>query len=169
MRKLTSRIPLDFWCVEPWCVMVATYDRHEIRFVYPENWELSEEYQSADTHCVTLQSPGSGFWMLQALRTSKSLELLAAEALRSVKQEFGDVEVVRVEEELEGTPAVGYDLLFYCLDFIVDSKVRSFSVEGRSYVLLWQAEDKEFDAISPVFAAITAELAQPGQAEQSNV
>ena len=107
MRNLTDRIPLDFWSVELRCAMVATYDRHEISFVYPENWELSEEYQSADTHCVTLQSPGSGFWMLQAVRTSKSPELLAAEALRSVKQEFGDVEVVRVEEELEGTPAGG--------------------------------------------------------------
>ncbi|MHB8973501.1 MAG: hypothetical protein ACYC3X_28085 [Pirellulaceae bacterium] len=138
--------------------MVATYDQHEISFVYPENWELREEYQSADTHCVTLQSPGSGFWMLQAVRTAKSPELLAAEALRSVKQEFGDVEVVRVEEELEGTQTVGYDLLFYCLDFIVSAKVRSFAVEGRSYVLLWQAEDTEFNAISPVFAAITASL-----------
>ncbi len=138
--------------------MVATYDRHEIRFVYPENWELREEYQSAETHCVTLQSPGSGFWMLQAVQTAKSPELLAAEALRSVKQEFGDVEVVRIEEELEGIPAVGYDMLFYCLDFVVSSKVRSFASDGRSYVLLWQAEDTEFSAISPVFSAITASL-----------
>ncbi|MHB0955101.1 MAG: hypothetical protein ACYC6N_20190 [Pirellulaceae bacterium] len=138
--------------------MVATYDRHEIRFVYPENWTLNEEHQDADTHCVTLQSPASGFWMLQAFRPPQMPELLAAEALRSVKQEFQDVEATSVEEELEGTPTVGYDLLFYCLDFIVDSKVRSFSIDGRSFVLLWQAEDKEFDALSPVFSAITASL-----------
>ncbi len=143
--------------------MVATYERHGISFAYPDNWEFSEEYQGADTHCVTLQSPGSGFWMLQFLQTSKSPELLAAEALHSVKQEYGDVEVVRVEEEIEGTHSVGYDLSFYCLDFIVSSRVRSFAFGNRTFVLLWQAEDTEFDKISPVFLAITTSLLNPSR------
>jgi hypothetical protein len=138
--------------------MVATYDRHEIRFAYPENWVLSEEYQGSDSHCVTLQSPGSAFWMLQAVASSKSIESLATETLRSVKQEYGDVEVLRVEEAIEGTPSVGYDLYFYCLDFLVSSQIRCFSRHDRSCVLLYQAEDSEFDRMRPVFAAITASL-----------
>ena len=141
--------------------MVATYDRHGICFVYPDNWEFSEEFQDADTHCVTLQSPGSGFWMLQAFETTKTPVLLAAEALSSIKQEYDDIEVVQVEEEIEGIRAVGYDLLFYCLDFIVSARVRSFSLDTRSFVLLWQAEDKEFEKIAPVFAAITTSLLSP--------
>lgn len=143
--------------------MVATYDRHGIRFVYPENWEFSEEFHDADSHCVTLQSPGSGFWMLQALQTTKSPDLLAAEALRSVKQEYEEVEVARVDEEIEGVRSVGYDLVFYCLDFIVSSSVRSFSLDDRRFLLLWQAEDKEFQKISPVFAAITMSLLNPAK------
>jgi hypothetical protein len=143
--------------------MVATYDRHGISFVYPDNWEFSDEFQGADIHCVTLQSPGSGFWMLQALQTEKSPELLAAETLHSVKQELEDIEVVHVEEDIEGTHSVGYDLLFYCLDFIVSAKVRSFSLDGRTYVLLWQAEDNEFERISPVFSAITTSLLNPSK------
>jgi hypothetical protein len=143
--------------------MVATYDRHGISFVYPENWQFSEELQGADTHCVTLQSPGSGFWMLQALHTTKSPELLAAEALRSVKQEYEDVEVARVDEQIEGTQCVGYDLFFYCLDFVVSSRVRSFSLDDRTCLLLWQAEDTEFEKIGPVFAAITASLLSPAK------
>jgi len=144
-------------------VMVATYDRHGISFVYPENWAFSEESQDADSHCVMLQSPGSGFWMLQLLQTAKSPEILAAEALHSVEQEYDDIEVVRVEEEIEGVRSVGYDLLFYCLDFIVSSRVRSFSVDRHSFVLLWQAEDQEFEKTSPVFAAITASLLSPAK------
>lgn len=138
--------------------MVATYDRHEIRFVYPDNWELSEEYQGSDSHCVTLQSPGSAFWMLQAVTSSKSLESLATETLRSVKQEYGEVEVLRVDEDIEGIPSLGYDLYFYCLDFLVSSKIRCFTRFDRSCVLLYQAEDTEFDRMLPVFAAITASL-----------
>jgi hypothetical protein len=146
--------------------MVATYDRHGIRFAYPENWELSEDYQGADSHCVTLQSPQSGFWMLQALETTKSADMLAAEALQSVKQEYGEVEVVRVDEEIEGTWSVGYDMLFYCLDFIVSAKVRSFLLEHRRYVLLWQAEDNEFEHLDAVFSAITASLLNPAKLPQ---
>jgi hypothetical protein len=138
--------------------MVATYDRHEIRFAYPDNWELSEEYQGSDSHCVTLQSPGSAFWMLQAVAAPKSIERLATESLRSVKQEYGDVEVVRVQEEIEGTPSIGYDLYFYCLDLLVSSQIRCFTLNNRSCVLLCQAEDTEFDRTRPVFAAITASL-----------
>lgn len=142
-------------------IMVATYDRHGIRFAYPENWTLSEDYQGADSHCVTLQSPHSGFWMLQALETTKSADLLAAEALRSVKQEYGDVEVVRVEEQIDGLQSVGYDMTFYCLDFIVSAKIRSFLRAQRKYVLLWQAEDAEFEHLQAIFSAITASLLNP--------
>jgi len=138
--------------------MVATYDRHEIRFAYPDNWVLSEEYQGSDSHCVTLQSPGSAFWMLQAIAADKSNESLATETLRSVKQEYGDVEVVRTEEDIQGKPSIGYDLHFYCLDFIVSAQIRCFTLNERSCVLLYQAEDMEFDRIAPVFAAITASL-----------
>ncbi len=141
--------------------MVATYDRHGIRFAYPENWELSEDYQGSGSHCVTLQSPNSGFWMLQALQTAKSADLLAAEALQSVKQEYGDVEFVRVDEQIEGTQSVGYDLAFYCLDFVVSAKIRSFLLEQRKYVLLWQAEDGEFEHLHAVFLAITVSLLNP--------
>lgn len=141
--------------------MVATYDRHGVRFAYPDNWTLSEDYQGASSHCVTLQSPESGFWMLQVLETTRSADLLAADALQSVKQEYGDVEVVRVDEQIEGTRSVGYDMTFYCLDFIVTAKIRSFQLDRRKYVLLWQAEDGEFDHLHAVFSAITASLLNP--------
>ena len=88
----------------------------------------------------------------------------AAAALREAKGSGRVIPVsVRVEEEIEGTHSVGYDLLFYCLDFIVSSRVRSFSFENRTFVLLWQAEDKEFDEISPVFSAITTSLLNPSK------
>ena len=138
--------------------MAATYDRHGITFLYPENWHVNEEAPHAHTHCVTLQSPGSGFWMLQAFQTGESPERLASEALRSIKQEYSDIEVERVEEDIAGVTAIGYDLQFYCLDFVVSSSVRSFTLADRVFVLLWQAEDTEFDQISRVFSAISTSL-----------
>ncbi len=111
--------------------MVATYNRFGVRFLYPDNWKVQEEKPQPQTHCVTLQSPGSGFWMLQLLQTSESPERVAAEVLRSFKQDYDELEVSRVDEDIQGTPSVGYDLHFYCLDFIVSSNVRSFSLFDR--------------------------------------
>ncbi len=140
--------------------MVATYDRFGVRFLYPENWTVQEENPQPQTHCVTLQSPGSGFWMLQIMQTSQSPERLAAEVLHSFKQDYDEIEVSRVDDEIQGTPSVGYDLQFYCLDFVVSSTVRSFPLIDQVCVLVCQAEDNEFERIGPVFDAITTSLLQ---------
>jgi hypothetical protein len=138
--------------------MVATYDRGGISFVYPDNWVVSEESPQSFAQCVTVQSPGSGFWMVQVFQTDETPERLAEAALFSIEQDYDEIEVTRVEEDIEGTAAIGYDLHFYCLDFIVCSKVRSFSLAARTFVLVYQAEDNEFDRIGLVFSAMTASL-----------
>lgn len=138
--------------------MVATYERHGIRFLYPDNWTVQEDEALPGVHCVTLQSPGSGFWLLQVLRSPQSPKRLADETLSSVKQDYDEVEVDTADEEIFGISLTGYDLQFYCLDFVVSAHVRSFSLGDRSCVLLSQAEDSEYDEIAPVFSAITTSL-----------
>ena len=147
--------------------MVATYNRYGIRFLYPENWTVHEESPQPQTHCVTLQSPGSGFWILQVLQTQQPPRKLAAEVLHSVRQDYDDVEAVDVQEDIDGMSSVGYDMQFYCLDFVVSSNVRSFSLLNRSYVLLFQAEDNEFQEMAPVFQAITTSLIQEARKQES--
>ena len=140
--------------------MVATYDRCGIRFLYPDNWKVQEDNPQPHAHCVTLQSPGSGFWMLQMLEPRESLDRLASDVLDSVQQEYEEVEIVPAGEDVEGTSLAGYDMQFYCLDFVVRAKVRSFSLADHACVLLFQAEDSEFEKIGLVFSAITASLIQ---------
>jgi len=143
--------------------MVATYDRHGIRFLYPDNWTVQEDSPEPHAHCVTLQSPGSGFWMLQILDSAVSLERLASEAMESIQQDYEEVEVVAADEDIAGTALSGYDLHFYCFDFLISANVRSFSLGDHPCVLLSQAEDGEFAKIAPVFTAITASLIQEYQ------
>jgi hypothetical protein len=138
--------------------MVATYDRHGIRFLYPENWELQEDQPEPAACCITLQSPGSGFWMLQVLESPQAPERLASEALQSIQQDYEDIEIVPACEEVRGSELGGFDLQFYCLDFLVCAHVRSFQLGNRSCVLLSQAEDSEYEQIAPVFLAITCSL-----------
>ncbi len=140
--------------------MVATFNRHGIRFLYPDNWKLQEDSPQPNSHCVTLQSPNSGFWMLQILDAAEPAEQLAKKALESVQQEYENVDVQAVEDDIEGTKLAGYNLQFYCLDFVISAQIRTFPLEERTCVLLFQAEDSEFEKTAPVFAAITTSLLQ---------
>lgn len=138
--------------------MVATYDRQGISFLYPQNWQVTEDGSPTGDRCVTLQSPDSGFWMLQVFDTSRSPTRLAAEALRSIKQEYGEVEVTQLDEWMEGTPLTGYDIQFFYLDFVIRCQIRSFPLGTHHCVILCQAEDGEFDELEQVFTAITTSL-----------
>jgi len=144
--------------------MVGTYDRHGIQFFYPENWKIQENRSGRDSHCVTLQSPESGFWMLHVYESRESLERLASEVKQSLQKEYQEVDVEPAVESIGGISMGGYDLQFYCLDFVVTARVRSFLLDGRACVLLSQAEDAEFDRIAPVFTAITTSLLQEADA-----
>ncbi|MFO7908149.1 MAG: hypothetical protein ACQESR_01305 [Planctomycetota bacterium] len=146
--------------------MVATYDRNGIRFCYPENWKIQEDEPKPDEYCVTLQSPGSGFWMLHVFESVESLQRLAAEVKQSIQREYEEADVEAVKDHIEGTPLPGYDLQFCCLHFVVSAAVRSFSLGDRTCVLLSQAEDSEFEQMAPVFSAITTSLIQ--EANSSN-
>ncbi|MBM4091794.1 MAG: hypothetical protein FJ276_20560 [Planctomycetes bacterium] len=138
--------------------MTASFDRHGIAFQYPANWRVSDERVTSRVHCVTLQSPGSGFWMLQVVPRGEAIDGLVDQIIRSVQQEYEEVEMLRVEELIGATPATGFDLHFFCLDLLVCAQIRSFVLPGKTCVLLCQAEDHEFDRIAPVFLAITVSL-----------
>ena len=131
-------------------------DRQE--YEGPTSEELQEETPEPDVHCVTLQSPGSGFWMLQVMEGEAPLQHLAKEAVQSVQQDYEEVEVDEAQEDLEGVSLGGYDLQFYCLDFLVSARTLAVRAANQTYLMIWQAEDREFTELEPVFRAITTSL-----------
>lgn len=138
--------------------MTGKFDVAGTSFSYPENWTVTEEEGASPNRCVTLQSPESGFWMLQVYDESLTPEEVSAQVLRSVRQEYEDVEITEVHQSFEATETVGYDLEFYYLDFVIAARVRSFELPGHTCAVLCQAEDREFDRSWPVFQAITTSL-----------
>ena len=100
----------------PLCdVMVATYDRHGISFVYPENG-IQREPGRPIRHGVKLRVRGSGSGCCSY--SNASLRESGGEALQSVKQEYDDIEVVRVRRENRRSPLRGIRLLFYCSTYV---------------------------------------------------
>ncbi len=138
--------------------MTATYESFGIRFLYPENWCITDEQLDEWPRSVSVQSPSGAYWELQVYPSRISPSRLTKQALEAMKQVYADIESKPVTEELGTINAKGYDLDFFCLDFLVTSRIRCFWVGSRTCLLTCQAESREFDGQQPVFAAITKSL-----------
>jgi hypothetical protein len=82
----------------------------------------------------------------------------AQEAVTGLREAYEDVESEEVLEKIGPADAVGYNLDFIYLDFIVRAEVRSFDLGPRTVVVLCQAESREFEQLAKVFRAITLSM-----------
>ena len=138
--------------------MSARYENFGVRFLYPENWGIVDEDASNWPRTVTVQSPDSGFWALHVYSPAQENVDLASDLLKSMRTEYEEIETETITETINDVEFVGYDLNWYCLDFIVTAQIRSFTIGDNSYLVLCQAESREFDELLQVFKAITHTL-----------
>jgi hypothetical protein len=85
-----------------------------------------------------------------------------------MREEYEGLETLEVSERLAGVDSSGCDMCFYCLDFLVNARVLATRALGKTLLILWQAEDREFDQLEPVFRAITISLLQSRKVRGTN-
>ncbi len=138
--------------------MPAVYEKMGIRFMYPDNWTLDEEEALHGNQSVSVYSPQGAFWSIALHPAAADPGELAVAALRTLKAEYEDTEAEVASEQIGGRPLSGYDLNFFYLDFTNTALIRSFRTPEATCLVLCQAEDREFEALAPVFRAITTSL-----------
>ena len=143
--------------------MSAVYENFGLSFMYPENWQLSDESGDVDAgpKTVTVNSPGGGFWTVHVYEPAVEPQHLADQFRLTMEGEYEGLESLPIAEEIGQATVTGYDMDFYCLDFVVTAQVRSLRVGKRTYVLSCQAETREFEKVSPVFQAMNYSLLNP--------
>ena len=141
--------------------MTALYDNLGIRFQYPENWQLAQEVAEGSPCEVLVETPGGGFWSVLVYPGTSDPDQLAAETLRTMRGEYEDLEAEPFVDVIGDFKADGFEMHFYCLDFVVTSRVLAFRHEDRTLLVLYQAETSEFDQLEQVFRAVTFSLQQP--------
>jgi hypothetical protein len=137
--------------------MPATYDKAGLTFQYPDNWEVADDTDDMP-RTISIQSPSGAFWSVDLHPFSVDTDYLLEQMLAAMQAEYEDIEVDRVEDETVGAASLGYDLTFYCLDFLVACQIRCFRHGHAVYVMTYQAEDREFDQLKDVFRAITTSM-----------
>lgn len=139
--------------------MVAHYEKYGVHFLYPENWTVSEE-DSRWPREVTVESPSGGFWALHIYSPPQDPLALADDVVGALKTEYDPVEAQEAAEQLGNITAEGYDLSFFYLDLLITCHTRSFTHGDKTFVLITQAEDRDYEQLEPVFRAITVSLVQ---------
>ncbi len=140
--------------------MPAIYDHIGVRFLYPENWSITDEDEEGWPRTVTLQSQQTGFWSLHVYPAGQEVRPVVKELIEAMQTEFDDIEVLPAKETIGDIDAKGVDLAFFYLDLLVEAKIRSLKTPSATLVWLYQAESREFEAMEPVFQAIATSLLQ---------
>lgn len=140
--------------------MSATYNKLGVRFLYPENWELTESDPHDEPRTISVQSESGAFWSISLYRPNVDAANLAETALAALQEEYDDLEIEPVSESIGGVPSAGYEVHFYVGQLVAAARIRVFERDSDMVLLLCQAEDREFDRIEAVFEAMTVSLLQ---------
>ena len=138
--------------------MPSTYQQHGIELLYPDNWKVVDEQPLSDPPAVTLQSPGTGYWNLTIYPDSQNPDHLTTETVDAMREEYDSIEIEPIECSFGKQLASGFQMEFYYLDFLVRAHTISLRVESQTLLFVYQAEDREFKELEPIFAALVISL-----------
>ena len=136
--------------------MPATFDQHGIRFDYPDNWTVDQVEETAHGVEVMISSPETAFWHLSRHPADSDLEPLFDEAIAALRSEYQEIEVEPHDSVLEEHLIEGYAVQFFCLDLTSTCWIQGIESPTATYLLICQAEDREFEEVQLVFQAMLA-------------
>ena len=130
------------------------FERFGISFDYPDGWDI--DVGDGDHAAVTVFTPEGGFWSVSGHAAGGRADELAAAVERQMREEYRDLDAETVTEEIGGHHTDGVDMNFSFLDLTNTAQVRAVTLPERIWLVFCQAEDREWERVAPVFAAMTA-------------
>jgi hypothetical protein len=138
------------------------FERMGLVFDFPDDWSVEVDADGASEAgggpSVTLVSPGGGFWTVCRHEGQDDGRRLTEAIVAQMRSEYQDIDIEEASETIGGRLLHGYDFNFYCLDLTNTATVRTLPAPGSLHVVFCQADDREWDRVSAVFAAMTTSL-----------
>ena len=141
--------------------MTVIYDKLGVRLIYAEGWKITEDELDAEPRALSFESPSGGIWELMLYSDPRDGDELADEALSVLGEEYENLETTGYTTEFADVVASGYEIYFYHLDLLIHSRIITAPFGEKTAMLLWQAEDRDFDQLEPVFRAMATTLLDP--------
>ena len=145
--------------------MPATYQKHGLQFLYPDNWELKEDEEltpseNSPVHQITLETPTGGQWILHVFPPGGDTETLLDDSIAELKRQYEDIEFSIVAPRFGDFETRGIEANFFCLDFVVSAQIVVISTVDSDFLVWYQAENRDFDQQLEVYDAVTMSLLQ---------
>jgi hypothetical protein len=143
--------------------MQANFEQFGIRFQYPDNWTLEADDLLKGQGAVSVYSPGGGFWSLTVHDPSDEPDELVDAVVDTMRNLYEELDAEESVETIDGRQVPCCEMNFYYLDLTNTATVRVISSARANYLVLCQAEDREFAELENVFAAMTASLVKQSE------
>lgn len=119
------------------------FDRDEIRFQYPADWEIEiEEEEDQMGWTVSVASPDSAFLVI-AYRVDEEPSRLVEAALESLREDFQNLDAQPTMETLNKQPAFGYNIEFITLDLTNTAWLRGVDGPEGGILIMGQMTDQD--------------------------
>ncbi len=141
--------------------MTAIYDKLGVRIFYAEGWKITEDEVAAEPRTLSFESPSGGIWELMLYSDPRDGDELVGEAFSVMSEEYENLEAAPYTTEFGDVQANGQEIYFYHLDLLVHCRIVTAPLGDQTALLLWQAEDRDFDELEPVFRAMATTLLNP--------
>ncbi len=141
--------------------MTATYEKLGFKFLYPENWKLTDGMDLSLPGSISLESPdGSAFWSVHVYPAESDQDEILKETIVTLQETYPDQEVASVRSDFEPREGTAIESLFFCLDFLIRVRLQVIQTAGYQLLFWFQAEDREFEKQELVFKAIATSFLQ---------
>lgn len=136
---------------------LRTYTGHGLVFQYPTDWKQSED-ASDGVATVTLQTPGTAFWSLTVFADRPSSEDVVGAALAAYRDDYPELDIYAISTTICQLPAEACDLDFVCFDLVSSAALRSFESLSRTFLIVYQGQDREMEQFRGDFERIITSL-----------
>lgn len=140
--------------------MPATYDRSGIKFLYPDNWVLSDQGDTELPRAISLEEPDGAMWSAHLYPADHDPDLLVKDTVVALEETYPDLEITPATKNFEQLEGTAVDAIFFCLDFLVRVKLQTLQTEGFQILLWYQSEDRDFEKHEPIFHAVSTSMLQ---------
>lgn len=137
--------------------MPGTFEGFGIAFLYPDSWTIDSE---SEAQSVSLESPEGAFFTVSKYADTAAADAAVEQAVSAMQQEYEEVEHEPVEKTLLGLHWRGSVLRFVYLDLIIASQLLALTHAGHTYLMQFQAEDRDHERMQSVLDAMLTSLCQ---------
>lgn len=138
--------------------MPATFEEYGVRFMYPDNWEISERAAGEESVGVTIESPDGAFFSLNRYHRQSDSDSLKEQVIAAMRAEYNEIEAVPYKSPDAREGESGSELHFFVLDLLVTVRILVIPDGADLLLLQIQAENRQFDKHELVFEAMLKTL-----------